>query len=74
PPGGVGGPRGGSRGGGAGVGGARGPGPPTASLARVPLADVADEYARRATAAADRQELPANQRRLVGDYFDLLTE
>ena len=52
----------------------RGDGPTTASLAQVPLSEVVGDYARRATATADQQRLPPSQRRLVGDYFDLLSQ
>jgi hypothetical protein len=52
----------------------QGDGPTTASLARVQLADIVGEYADRASAAADQRQLPPNQRRLVGDYFDLLSQ
>jgi hypothetical protein len=51
----------------------QGDGPTTAGPARVPLRDVVDDYADRATSTADRQQLPPGQRQLVGDYFELLT-
>lgn len=51
-----------------------GDGPTTAGLAQVPLSEVVADYTRRATEAADAQQLPADQRELVGDYFDLLSQ
>ncbi|MEM9134001.1 MAG: hypothetical protein AAGE88_16740 [Actinomycetota bacterium] len=51
-----------------------GDGPTTASLAQVPLSEVVADYTRRATEAADAQQLPADQQELVGDYFDLLSQ
>ena len=52
----------------------QGDGPTTAGLARVPLAEIVGQYADRATTAADQQRLAPSQRRLVGDYFDLLSQ
>ncbi|MCP5033094.1 MAG: hypothetical protein GY939_14945 [Actinomycetia bacterium] len=52
----------------------QGDGPTTASLAQVRLSDIVGDYAERATASADQHQLPPSQRRLVGDYFDLLSQ
>ncbi len=52
----------------------KGDGPTTAGPARVPLSSVVGEYADRATASAQRQQLPPSQQELVGNYFDRLNQ
>ncbi|MFV0257939.1 MAG: hypothetical protein ACK5PP_05770 [Acidimicrobiales bacterium] len=52
----------------------RGDGPSTAAPARVPLSDVVGSFADQATAAVDRPQYAPSQRRLVGDYFDQLSQ
>ena len=52
----------------------KGDGPTTAGPARVPLSSVVGEYADRATASAERQQLPPSQQKLIGNYFDRLNQ
>lgn len=48
-------------------------GPTSAGSTRVAVADVVEEYARRATDASARAALAPSQRELVGNYFDILS-
>ncbi len=49
-------------------------GPTEVGGSRIPVSDVATDYAQRASEALDRTRLAPSQQELVGNYFDKLTD